>query len=422
MNIFYKLKSFFRPESKETFCKTALSEDPSLEKAIDQISYKLKVTSQVDFALVFISKHFSSDFSRLLPLLKKKIKSNIWLGCATGGTIGLNSNGMYQDSLNEPSISVTLLKLPDTEILPFHIPETSQFDLDNPIKFWRKHLNTENLEKSSVMMFIDPMMPITKDLIGTFDDSFPNSKLIGGIGSFISSSSGSLFFEDSICRGAIGILFKGAWRLENLVTKGVKPVGPIWEVESVKKNILLKLRNDERIVTPLESLEMLLADLPEREKDLLNKSLFLGVENKNMRIDKYGNLSYEGTFLVRDLLGIDPINGSVAVSDLLKVGQKVQYQSRDLQVSHDEIVLGMEKIANKIPDKPLLTILFSCFGRSKSFYNDKSLDLDNAQFFIRSAPLCGGFFQGEIGQIDGNSYLHGYTSCWAFLVKSNNEK
>ena len=421
MNIFSFLNLLSNKKGIEPFCKTAFSQEPSLDNAVEQVCLDLKNSSNCDIAIVFISTNFSSDFTRLLPLLKRRLKATIWLGCAGGGVIGMNQNGLFCESLNKTSLSITLLNLPDTELVPFHITEDSEFDLDNPSKIWSKYLKIENLQNSSALIFIDPSMPNTNDLISTFDFSFPQSNLIGGIAGYHSSSHGSLFFENQVSKGAVGIIIKGAWKVQTLVTKGVKPIGPVLEVESVQKNVLLKLRNNEKSASPVEFLQELINELSESERNLLKQSLFLGVENKNLKITNNGKLLSDGTFVVRDLIGIDPSRGAVAVKDLLKVGQKVQFQSRDIDVSRSEVAMGLEKLINELPDKPLLTILLTCLGRSKAFYGDYPGDLDAAKIFIGPSPLCGAFFQGEIGQINGNTHLHGYSACWGLIVR-NNEK
>tara|TARA_B100001121_G_C18256993_1_gene419902 strand:- start:109 stop:534 length:426 start_codon:yes stop_codon:yes gene_type:complete len=141
-----------------------------------------------------------------------------------------------------------------------------------------------------------------------------------------------------------------------------------------------------------------------------------------MKISSKGELSSDGTFVVRDLLGIDPVNGSVAVSDFLKVGQKVQFQARDGEISQGEIEIGLKTILNKMPDRPLLAILLSCFSRSYMINSSEKSDLDYAKIFLKSTPFCGGFLHGEIGQINGNTHLHGYSACWGLLVKNSVEE
>ena len=422
MNINSLIEFILNRQRSDSFSVSALSNDPSLDKAVEEVCLKLKDSPNADMAIVLISSNFASDYPRLLPLLQRKLKSKIILGAGVGAVMELNIDKPLQENLNVPSLSITLLKLSNANIIPFHIPEDTNIDMDNPDKAWKnciQKINNQNnnLNFCSAIMFVDPSMRIINELISSFDFSFPKSNLIGGIATYHPFSYGSLFFEDKLCRGAIGFIINGGWKIETFVTKGVKPLGPILEVHSVQKNILYKVKENNKLVSPVEFLQQLIGDLSINERDLLQQSLFLGVENKNIKINSKGKLLYEGTFVVRDLLGIDPTNGALAITDLLTVGQKVQFHSRDMGLSQKEIEMGLQNLLNKNGEKPILTIVFSCVGRNQSGSGNYYGDLQSFNTLLGSIPLCGGFFQGEIGQINGNSHLHTYSACWGLLLK-----
>jgi len=422
MNINSLIEFILNRQKRDSFCVSALSNDPSLDKAVEEVSLKLKNSPHADIAIVLISSNFASDYPRLLPLLQRKLKYKMLIGSAVGGVLGLSKNNSLQENFNVPSLSVTLIKLPNSNIIPFHIPENINIDMDNPCKVWKNCIKDFNKEDHtmnfcSAIMFVDPSMRIADQLISSFDFSFPKSNLIGGIATYHPFSYGSLFYDDKLCDGAIGFLIYGEWEIETLVTKGVKPLGPIIEVHSVQKNVIYKFKENNNLVSPVEFLQKLIGELSLNERDLLQQSLFLGVENQNLKISNKGELVYDGTFVVRDLLGIDPTNGALAITDRLTVGQKVQFQSRDIEISQKEVALGIENILKKTGQKPILTFLLSCIGRSKSGSGNNYGDLQSVNNLLGSTPLCGAFFQGEIGQINGNSHLHSYSSCWGLLVK-----
>ena len=421
MNINFLYNLIFNNQGSKPNSETAISVDPSLDIAIEEVCSKLKFSSNADIAIVYISSTFASDYPRLLPLLKRKLNAKILIGSGVGGVIGLENHDLLKEHLNIPSLSITLLKLPGAGLVPFHIPEDANIDLDNPGKVWKDYIKNINISMNfcSAIMFIEPSMKKINELISSFDFSFPNSNLIGGIAAYHPFSYGSLFFEDKLCKGAIGFLMNGEWKIETLVTRGVKPLGPILEVHSAQKNILYKVKENDKLVTPLQFLQQLIGDLSLNERDLIQQSLFLGVENKNMKISSDGKLLTDGTFVVRDLLGLDPSNGAVAVTDLLKVGQKIQFHSRDIQISQKEIEIGIQNLLLQTGEKPILTLLLSCIGRSQSDAGNYYDDLQSAFLLLESIPFCGALFQGEIGQINGNSHLHAYSSCWGLLVKRN---
>ena len=128
--------------------------------------------------------------------------------------------------------------MPNANILPFHIPDDANIDIDNPSRIWRncvKDINkiSYSMSDCSAVMFVDPSMRILDELITLSDFSFPKSNLSGGIAAYHPFSYGSIFYEDKLCDSATGFLINGGWGIDTLVNKGVKPVWPVIEVHSV---------------------------------------------------------------------------------------------------------------------------------------------------------------------------------------------
>ena len=112
------------------------------------------------------------------------------------------------------------------------------------------------------------------------------------------------------------------------------------------------------------------------------------------------------------------LNDALAVADFLKVGQKVQFQSPDIEFSQKEIQSGLEELIHGLIEKLLSAILLNCLGRSKIYFKNNKGNLDRAKMLIGSSLLCGAFLQGEIEQINGNNHLYDYIASWGLLVRS----
>ncbi|MCX7593480.1 MAG: hypothetical protein N2235_06920, partial [Fischerella sp.] len=67
----------------------ALSTRPSLEAAVDEVVQRTasSLSAPADLGLVFISSAFTSEYSRLLPLLADKLSVPVLIGCSGGGVI-----------------------------------------------------------------------------------------------------------------------------------------------------------------------------------------------------------------------------------------------------------------------------------------------------------------------------------------------
>ena len=60
-------------------------------------------------------------------------------------------------------------------------------------------------------------------------------------------------------------------------------------------------------------------------------------------------------------------------------------------------------------------LLFSCNGRGKAFFGEPDHDSRLFSDAVGEVPLGGFFCGGEIGQVGGSTYLHGYTSAFAIF-------
>ncbi len=96
-----------------------------------------------------------------------------------------------------------------------------------------------------------------------------------------------------------------------MVAQSYRPIGPVFSIEQVQRNMLLKFSNGSIKASPINCLQRVLADLSERERELVRHSLFLSVERSSLRLNADGAASEASAFLIRNLIGVDPNNGAV---------------------------------------------------------------------------------------------------------------
>jgi small ligand-binding sensory domain FIST len=60
-------------------------------------------------------------------------------------------------------------------------------------------------------------------------------------------------------------------------------------------------------------------------------------------------------------------------------------------------------------------LLFQCLGRGAYLYGRPDHDTDMFREKVSAMPLTGFFCNGEIGQVSGSTYLHGYTSSFGIF-------
>ena len=119
-----------------------------------------------------------------------------------------------------------------------------------------------------------------------------------------------------------------------------------------------------------------------------------------------------GDFLVRNVVGADPETGVVAVGDLIRTGQTVQFHVRDAHTAHEDLQALLTRQTAKPPAGALI---FTCNGRGRRLFSTPSHDASCLQQLLGPLPVAGFFAQGEIGPIGNTNCLHGFTASIALF-------
>ena len=408
--------TWFRSGGTDVSCRTGLSAKASLDEAVRDVVEQLgRPRTEADLALVFTSTVYATDLPRLLPMLRAQISAKHWIGCTGGGVVGTRGDGSASELEQTPALSVTMLSLPGASIATRHLSTEKLPDLDGAAQHWQDWAGIRPEASRSQIILIDPTSSATNDLISGLDYAYPGAEKIGGIAAPHNSPHGSLLLDEQIVTGAVVCSIGGDWRIETVVAQGCRPIGPVFSIEQVKRNVLLELSDGSSKASPIACLQRVLADLSERERELVRHSLFLGVERSSLRLNADGAASEASAFLMRNLIGVDPSNGAVAVAERVRAGQNVQFHLREAAASEDE-ALGLLKAALADPSNTVhFGLLMACLGRGQGLFGRADGDISLARQLLPDLPVAGAFCNGEIGPVGGTTHLHGYTACWGLL-------
>jgi small ligand-binding sensory domain FIST len=159
-------------------------------------------------------------------------------------------------------------------------------------------------------------------------------------------------------------------------------------------------------------LQALFDGVDDRDRELFRTSLFLGIEMKEA-LSEYR----QGDFLVRNLVGLDARSGALVVGARLHDGQVVQFHLRDAETSTRDLEerLARYRSAWAAPPSGAGALLFSCLGRGQHLYGQPDHDSAAFERHLGRIPLAGFFCNGEIGPVEGRTFLHGYTSAFGIF-------
>lgn len=409
---------------------SAISTQFSLEAAVAEVVQQAQrsLAAPADLALVFISSTFASEYPRLLPLLQSQLSVPHLIGCGGGGIIGINAQGKPEEVEGEPALTLMLGHLPGVEIETFQIEAEDLPDLDSSPDDWVELIGVEPADHPQFIVLADSFSSKINDLLRGLDYAYPGSVKIGGLTSGNSFSGCGLFCDDELYReGTIGVALTGSIIVETIVAQGCRPIGQPYRIAESDKNVLLQVEEQDdcdstgtgrlshppALQTPLEALQELIQDLSEDDRMLAQDSLFVGIVR-----DEFKQSLEQGDFLIRNLIGVDPRIGAIAIGDRVRPGQRIQFHLRDADTSAEDLEMLLQRYCKSLSPQdssPTGAVLFSCLGRGVGLYGESNFDSQLFSEYLEQIPLGGFFCYGEIGPVGSETFLHGYTSAFGIF-------
>ncbi len=382
---------------------SALSVSSDLDRAVDEIVEGVRADLDgrpPDLAVAFVSAEHSPASERLPGLLRKGLGGGLVLGCSAGGVIG--GGREVEDSV---ALSVTAATLPGVEIAPFHLTAGDLPAAGAAPAEWRRVMRVESASAPQFILLPDPLSFPAEALLEGLDAALPESPKVGGLASGATGDDENLLFvgAGTYRSGAVGVSLDGNVRIDTVVAQGCRPIGDPVFVTAGEGNVIRSLDGH----APLEVMREIYDGLTAADQDLFRRSLFLGV------VMTPGRSEYsQGDFLVRNLIGLEESTGSLVVGADIREGMVVQMHLRDARTSSNDLDALLSRYVDAQDDglPPEGALLFSCMGRGAGLYGVAGHDSEAFARHIGPVPVGGFFCNGEIGAVQGRTFLHGYTS------------
>jgi small ligand-binding sensory domain FIST len=384
-------------------------------EAVEQASKKIIASlggQRPDLAVVFVSAHHSQSYSEAPEALAKALGAKTLIGCSAAGVIG----GGHEVE-RRPGIAISAAVLPGVEIIPFDLNQDELPSPDAAPEDWQTLIGIPRDDCPAIMLLPDPFTLRSDHLLAGLDFAYPSTVKIGGLASGGGQpGTNALFLDDKmISSGAVGVAFTGDLAVETVVARGCRPIGKPLMVTEAELNVISKLDD----TTPLDALREIFETATTREKRLIRRSLQIGIVMDRLAQDRS-----EGEFLIRNVLGADEEDGTLAVGEMVQEGQVVQFFIRDAQAADEDLRMMLEEYIDNLDegDVPASALLFSCLGRGQYLYGSPDHDTSMFTDMVADIPIAGFFSNGEIGPIGDQTFLHGYTASFALFRQSSKTK
>ncbi len=373
-----------------TAARGALAADSAIGDALDGLA-----GARADLLILFISPQFEGELERILERAVEHAEDAVIMGCTAGGVIGATSE--IEDA---PAIAAWAASLPSTGVVPFRL--TFQKEGEHGIIDGLEDMPSS--ERGDVMVMLSDPFSFPADLLlAHLNEHAPGVPVIGGQASGgLEAGRNVLISNGRVVRdGAVGVILTGGTSTSWLVSQGCRPIGETYAVTSAERNVIHELAS----APALRRLEEVYAAASLRDQLLMRRGLHVG-----QAISELKPQLARGDFLIRNVMGIDPKTGAIAITDMVEVGQTIQFQVRDANSAREDLRLILEQQRQQ-DERPVVgALLFSCNGRGQALFGQPHHDVGAVQRAFGGIPVAGFFAAGELGPVGGRNFLHGFTA------------
>ena len=380
-------------------CAVVTSTAPDIVAAIDGLIAKLAADlgdGRPDLVVAWFTPHHSGDVTVLRKRILDRLNPRVLLGCPAAGVIGENV-----EVEDQAGVALWAGRWPGSVLTPFQL-EVEEVDGEATLKGWPAEVEAG----SGFLVLADPYTTPGDALLDGFAQRWPGAPVIGGMASGTQGPGQALFLTNDGLHdeGVIGVAIGGSVRIDPLVSQGCRAVGRHFIVTKAQQNVILALGGKPA----LDQLRVVFGEVPARDQQLMQTALHVG-RVVDERKSTYGR----GDYLVRNVLGFDLENKALAINELVRPGQTVQFMVRDRDAASEDLETLLADEAKRGP--ALGALLFSCNGRGKHLFGKPHHDIAHVHKGFGDVPTAGFFCNGEIGPVGGQPFLHGFTASIALF-------
>ncbi len=372
----------------------------------------------MNLGFIYITDALAEDAGSIITLFKSVTGIEHWVGC-TG--IGVAGNGA--EIVDKPAISAMIGAFDMQDVLFFTAHHESVKSLDKLIAPWLK-THQPMLVLAHGQGEADNLPVYTLDQVA---ESF------GGFvaGGMTSSRVRHLHFGKEISeKGFGGAAFSDEIQVASMLSQGARPIGNIYEITKADGNVIIDVRDtkNDSIIKPEDAFHLAIKTLVEEKAGVDADKIVLKQNETGLQIpDEYKDLfqgemhigfpvagSDQKDFLVRNILGIDPEEGALAVSETPIEGSHIQFVHRDDESVRADLSKMLVNMRSRIQKQqgvfaPKGGIYISCVARAMTKFDPESEipggEMKLIQEVLGDIPLTGFYGAGEIS----GGRIYGYT-------------
>jgi small ligand-binding sensory domain FIST len=359
----------------------------------------------VTLGLVFLSPPLIPHAEAILELLRVHARIPLLAGCSSASLIA--GDREYEDG---GGLVLGLYHLPGAQVAGYRFTQ-EQVEEAQGGAYWHAETGVEPGQTNGWLVFADPFHLDAESWLRSWNESYAPLPVLGGLASGDPAEAVTQVYLNGevYTEGGVALSIGGEVELRGVISQGCTPIGEIWTITRVNRNLIQEIGNRPAYEVLVETFNNL---APEEQKKT-QRNLFVGLV-----VNEYLEEYHRGDFLIRNLLGADPRSGTVAVGALPRAGQTLQFQRRDAGAAEEDMVALLRRTRSDLGGRAVYGgCLCCCNGRGHRLFGRPDHDARSVQSELGPLALSGFFCNGEIGPVGEQNFLHGYTASLALLVQ-----
>ena len=360
--------------------RTALATGP-WQAAVESCLATLGPQPGGRLGFLYATDHLAGALPSILAALTKGTGTADWVGTVGLGVAGQDSGGAPVEPFDEPALAVMLTDLTADSYRLIDRVEGSAAAFAAASGAW-----LAAAQPTLGLVHGDPRNPRSPAIVADIA-STTGAYLVGGL---TASRAGLPQLAGKLTEGGVsGVLFAQGVGVATGLSQGCTPIGPARTVTEADRTIVKAIDGKPAA----EALRQDLGDAPTPGEPVLIALPVTGSDTAD--------------YLVRNLGGIDPARGWIAVGAEVAAGQQIRFVRRNRAAAVADLERMLDRLARQAGgDAGAIKggIYVSCVARGPHLFGPDAAELKLIRAKLGNFPLVGFFANGEICR--GRLYTH----------------
>lgn len=352
-------------------------------------------------AFCFASTRHGGAYPLLVRTIGELAGTPNVVGC---GTIGAIANGRECES--GPSVAVLAFSSEEIAVSRFFVPQLRNRAREVALEL-ADSVGPRLGENNLLAIFADTYNLDAEVFVNVLSAKLPKVTLVGG-GASEDASIGETFqfCGDVVSSNSVSaMLLAGNFAVSTGAALAVAPLGPAHRVTAVRDNVILELDGRRAFDVFTEIAGPLAQDT---RRALAFVMLGIPTEEPVQKLER-------GNFYVRNIVGVSPEHGAIAVVHRPKINDTVGFVLRDAERSRNELKAMLSAISTGSFRTPAFGLYFDCVSRGSGLYQMPDHDSAYIGQHFPNVPLAGLFTGFEIGPLGGMPGMLQYSGVLAMI-------